>query len=205
MEEWGNGRANEYFEANVPSHVIRPKEGDPVRVVERFIRDKYEFRKYIAKSLPPKHEVQAEADHEPEPVVARRASRHHGHHGHGHGHHGHQSHHQRHEEAPKVVEVPKPAAPAPEPSLIDFMDDPAPVPVPVAQQVPVASSIDPFGASPAFPSSTPNPPAAAAVFDPFAAPSQPVPTQGGFSAFDSTVSQVSRWFRFSLFFNHHGF
>jgi hypothetical protein len=42
MEEWGNKRANEYYEANVPASVIRPKEGDAVRVVERYIRDKYE-------------------------------------------------------------------------------------------------------------------------------------------------------------------
>lgn len=54
MEEWGNKRANEYFEANMPASVIRPKEGDPVRVVERFIRDKYEHRRYVASSIPPK-------------------------------------------------------------------------------------------------------------------------------------------------------
>lgn len=59
MEEWGNGRANEYFEANVPVHVIRPKDGDPVRVVEKFIRDKYEFKRFIAPSIPPKRESQA--------------------------------------------------------------------------------------------------------------------------------------------------
>jgi hypothetical protein len=47
MEEWGNGKANTYYEANVPVSVIRPKEGDAVRVVERYIRDKYEHKKYI--------------------------------------------------------------------------------------------------------------------------------------------------------------
>jgi hypothetical protein len=45
MEEWGNGRANELFEADVPNSVVRPKEGDSVRVTERFIRDKYELKK----------------------------------------------------------------------------------------------------------------------------------------------------------------
>jgi hypothetical protein len=54
MEEWGNGRANEYYEANIPAHVVKPKEGDSVRVVEKFIRDKYEHKRYIAKSIPPK-------------------------------------------------------------------------------------------------------------------------------------------------------
>lgn len=197
MEEWGNGRANEYFEANVPSHVIRPKEGDPVRVVERFIRDKYEFKKYIAKSLPPKHESQVEVDAEPESVVARRASKHHGHHGHGHAHHGHQSQQHRQEEAPKVVEAPKPAAPAPAPSLIDFMDDPAPAPAPVTQQATVTSSSDPFGTSSAFPV-TNGPPAN--VFDPFAGSAQPVPSQGGFNAFDSSAPQVIRHYYILFFF-----
>src|SRR5690349_10596690 len=54
MEEWGNGRANEYYEANVPPTVHRPKEGDPVRVVEKYIRDKYEHKKYMSKAgVPP--------------------------------------------------------------------------------------------------------------------------------------------------------
>ncbi len=172
MEEWGNKRANEYFEANVPSHVIRPKEGDSVRVVERYIRDKYEFRKYIAKALPPKHEVQAvEEEPEPEPVVARKPK----HHGHHHSHHHHQN---NHHEAPKPTEAPKPVpapvAAAPAPSLLDFMDDPAPAPAPV----PVASSVDPFGSTPAFPAQPAAP--ATPAFDPFA--SQPFPTQGGFAA-----------------------
>ena len=56
MEEWGNGRANAYYEANVPDNVYRPKEGDQVKVVEKYIRDKYEYKKYIAKNLPPKEE-----------------------------------------------------------------------------------------------------------------------------------------------------
>jgi len=44
IEQWGNGRANALYEANVPSSVIRPKEGDSVRVVEKFIREKYEAK-----------------------------------------------------------------------------------------------------------------------------------------------------------------
>jgi hypothetical protein len=54
MEEWGNGRANAYYEANMPSNVVRPKEGDSVRTIEKFIRDKYEHKKYIAKTIPDK-------------------------------------------------------------------------------------------------------------------------------------------------------
>lgn len=56
MEEWGNGRANAYYEANVPSHVIKPKEGDSVRSIEKYIRDKYEHKRFIASSLPPTSE-----------------------------------------------------------------------------------------------------------------------------------------------------
>jgi hypothetical protein len=54
MEQWGNGRANKYWEENMPAHVARPKEGDSVRVVERFIRDKYENKKYIGSTIPEK-------------------------------------------------------------------------------------------------------------------------------------------------------
>jgi hypothetical protein len=28
MEKWGNGRANEMYEGNMPGHVCRPKDGD---------------------------------------------------------------------------------------------------------------------------------------------------------------------------------
>lgn len=52
MEEWGNARANAYWEANVPATVRKPKEGDGVRTVEKYIRDKYEHKRYIASSIP---------------------------------------------------------------------------------------------------------------------------------------------------------
>eukprot|EP01035_Chromulina_nebulosa_P018718 gene18718-24479_t len=57
LEEWGNGRANEYYEANIPPHVTKPRDGDSVRVLEKFIRDKYEYKKYIAKTIPPKRNI----------------------------------------------------------------------------------------------------------------------------------------------------
>ena len=71
MEEWGNARGNEYYEANVPAHVHRPKEGDSVRVIEKFIREKYENKRYIAKSIPPKRETSEEVE-EIEEVITRR-------------------------------------------------------------------------------------------------------------------------------------
>lgn len=54
MEEWGNARANEYYESNLPPNYPKPKDGDPVRVVEKYIRDKYEHRRFLAAMKPPK-------------------------------------------------------------------------------------------------------------------------------------------------------
>uniref|UniRef100_A0A7S3H7N3 Arf-GAP domain-containing protein n=1 Tax=Spumella elongata TaxID=89044 RepID=A0A7S3H7N3_9STRA len=66
MEEWGNGRANAYWEANLPPHIHKPKEGDSVRTIEKFIRDKYEHKRYVASSVP---ERGATASAAPAPAV----------------------------------------------------------------------------------------------------------------------------------------
>ena len=105
LEEWGNGRANEYFEANVPSNVVRPKDGDSVRVVEKYIRDKYEHKRFIAKVVPPR--VGREVEEEPEPVARRTTAA----------------------KAPVKqlklpANVPVPVAPVPVPDLLNLMDDP---------------------------------------------------------------------------------
>lgn len=73
MEEWGNARAALYFEAELPSSVQRPKEGDSVRTTERFIRDKYELKKYIGRELPPRTEY--ERSEPEEPASRRRTSK----------------------------------------------------------------------------------------------------------------------------------
>lgn len=52
MEQWGNGRANEYYEKNLPSSVRRPRENDNTKDVEIFIRNKYQHKKYVASSIP---------------------------------------------------------------------------------------------------------------------------------------------------------
>ena len=52
MVRWGNRRANEYWEARVPDDYYIPDENDGVNIVERWIRDKYEKKKFVAKSLP---------------------------------------------------------------------------------------------------------------------------------------------------------
>jgi len=75
MEEWGNGRANAFFEAELPPNYPRPKEGDPVRTVEKFIRDKYEHKKFIGRAIPPKVVREEEEVEEEEPTVRRRAAK----------------------------------------------------------------------------------------------------------------------------------
>ena len=52
MVRWGNKRANAYWEARVPESYYIPDENDGVGAVERWIRDKYEKKKFVAKSLP---------------------------------------------------------------------------------------------------------------------------------------------------------
>jgi hypothetical protein len=47
MEEVGNEKAREKWEANVPKDAYMPDENDSVTTVERWIRDKYERRKYV--------------------------------------------------------------------------------------------------------------------------------------------------------------
>eukprot|EP00613_Pedinella_sp_CCMP2098_P042819 CAMPEP_0171793728 /NCGR_PEP_ID=MMETSP0991-20121206/67706_1 /TAXON_ID=483369 /ORGANISM="non described non described, Strain CCMP2098" /LENGTH=421 /DNA_ID=CAMNT_0012404001 /DNA_START=94 /DNA_END=1359 /DNA_ORIENTATION=+ len=47
MEQWGNSRAKAYYEAEVPSHYQRPYDGAGVREVQRFIRDKYEHKRFV--------------------------------------------------------------------------------------------------------------------------------------------------------------
>ena len=47
MEAMGNTLANEYYEAAIPPRYVVPKEGDSVRLWERFIRDKYELKKFV--------------------------------------------------------------------------------------------------------------------------------------------------------------
>eukprot|EP01039_Chlorochromonas_danica_P008397 gene8397-9256_t len=180
MEEWGNGRANAFYEAKVPASVIRPKEGDPVRIVERFIRDKYEHKKFIADQLPPpNHHGHHNAEPNKETVsnTARRASA-------------------APAEPVKPVAKPVVAAPAPKPvesTLIDFMSEPtAPTPVAPSAPAPVdafSQHNDGFGDFASAPSHSAaafaaTPAAAGGYgFDAFAAPvsapAAPVASSGG--------------------------
>jgi hypothetical protein len=59
MEAIGNAVANAYYEASIPARYVMPKDGDSVRVWEKFIRDKYEHKKFIVPGstfvIPDKH------------------------------------------------------------------------------------------------------------------------------------------------------
>ena len=52
MVRWGNKVANEYWEAGVPEDYYIPDENDNVTVMERWIREKYEKKRFVAKTLP---------------------------------------------------------------------------------------------------------------------------------------------------------
>ena len=123
MEEWGNGRANAYYEANIPREYIRPKENDPVRVIERFIRDKYEHKRFVAKSLPPPKGDKTDDESNSEPVKSKPS---------------------KNSKNVNTIPVKQPAvaaaaptpAPAVESNLLDFMDASPPNPPTVPLSLP---------------------------------------------------------------------
>lgn len=50
MEEMGNARAKAHFEASVPSGYQVPTEHATVREREKWIRDKYEYRRFVSRT-----------------------------------------------------------------------------------------------------------------------------------------------------------
>ena len=60
MEEMGNERAKAHFEANVPPSYSVPREHATVRERERWIRDKYEHRRFVSRDPPPARPQKAE-------------------------------------------------------------------------------------------------------------------------------------------------
>lgn len=55
MEKVGNEVANLYWEANLPPNFVRPKTKD-IEALGKFIRDKYEAKKYAADDRLPPHQ-----------------------------------------------------------------------------------------------------------------------------------------------------
>jgi stromal membrane-associated protein len=129
MEAWGNERARAYYEAEVPPSYNRPREGAGVREVQKWIRDKYEFKRFIPQdgSIPQKGQAQAVQPKKPTPAPPPAQA------------------------APPQAQKPPPAPvqkapPAPAPDLLDF-SAPAPPPQSVVQQQAQQQSqapIDPF-------------------------------------------------------------
>ena len=48
MQKWGNQRVNAYYEAKLPKNYPHPNEHTPVSKLEKFIRDKYEEKRWVA-------------------------------------------------------------------------------------------------------------------------------------------------------------
>jgi hypothetical protein len=49
MELWGNKEARQMYEARVPTDIYIPDENDSAQTLEKWIRDKYEHRRYVQK------------------------------------------------------------------------------------------------------------------------------------------------------------
>ena len=47
MEDWGNERGRKFYENRVPRDMYIPDENDSVQTLERWIRDKYDRRKFV--------------------------------------------------------------------------------------------------------------------------------------------------------------
>ena len=48
MQKWGNKKCNAYWEAKLPKNYPRPDEHSSMAELERFIRAKYEQRRWVA-------------------------------------------------------------------------------------------------------------------------------------------------------------
>jgi len=142
MEQWGNARAKAYFEAEVPPNYQRPLEGADVRAIQRWIRDKYETRRFVPRdgSVPDrstapapvvKQSVQPGASARIAPVKKLADT------------HVHVA------PVSKPAVAPSPAPPAPALDLLDFSEPPAPpAPSAPAAVVPPALGMDPFATQP---------------------------------------------------------
>ena len=63
MESWGNKRANDVYEANITAlGGCKPGETDAVQVVEKFIRDKYIRKMFLAADNTPNGGVSGGGD-----------------------------------------------------------------------------------------------------------------------------------------------
>lgn len=51
MQKWGNQRVNEYYEAKLPPNYPHPNEQSTVSEMEKFIREKYVEKRWVADTL----------------------------------------------------------------------------------------------------------------------------------------------------------
>ena len=62
MQKWGNKKCNAYWEAKLPKNYPRPDEHSSMAELERFIRAKYEQRRWVADDRDESEEEESEED-----------------------------------------------------------------------------------------------------------------------------------------------
>ena len=174
MEKWGNERGNRLYEANLTPQWKKNREDIGVSDMKRFIREKYELKRFIANEQPPENSRAAPSDNRAPQAGRRENSAQFGNGGQG----GASRPQVKVNASPAKQAAPAPAA-KPAPSLLDFMDDPAPpaaAPPPVPSFSPDGDIFGNFSSTPA--PAAPNDPFGSS--DPFA--SSPAPASSGFGA-----------------------
>ncbi|KAM7453466.1 hypothetical protein BLSTO_05786 [Blastocystis sp. subtype 1] len=66
MQKWGNKKCNAYWEAKLPKNYPRPDEHSSMAELERFIRAKYEQRRWVADDRDESEEEESEEESEEE-------------------------------------------------------------------------------------------------------------------------------------------
>lgn len=62
MQKWGNKKCNAYWEAKLPKNYPRPDEHSSMAELERFIRAKYEQRRWVADGSEEEEEEESEEE-----------------------------------------------------------------------------------------------------------------------------------------------
>ena len=75
MQRWGNKRANEYWEYNLPKNYPRPTENSSMAALEKFIRAKYEKRTWVRDNDSDYDYSSYSSDNDTKPLSAINANR----------------------------------------------------------------------------------------------------------------------------------
>lgn len=69
MQKWGNKRANEYWEYNLPDSYPRPSENSSMKDLEKFIRAKYERKTWARDNYSSDYSDYSYSEDEEKPVI----------------------------------------------------------------------------------------------------------------------------------------